>query len=279
MLAVLHGDGAQRRERLRLVEHALGQVGVDPHALPLAGAERAALVPDGVRHPQAPQALYETGAPQGPHRALGRAHLHPGLGGEVGDRAGMAERVRRLEVHEGGDRQQRRVEALARQRPPPAPAPPRSPRPTSRPRRARRGSRRPLRLGGPPAPGRTAGRRACGPAPAPRERPRRGGRPRRTRPAARLARRSAPPRQRARPAIRARPTARTSRRGRRAPRRAARAARPARGPLRRARSSRRPCRDGRRRRTPARRGSGAAARCPTPASRMLAAVVRRPRGS
>src|SRR3954453_10711585 len=36
----------------------------------------------------------------------------PAWAGEVGDRAGVAERVGRLEVDEGGDRQQRRVEAL-----------------------------------------------------------------------------------------------------------------------------------------------------------------------
>ena len=46
---MLDGDGRQRRERLGLAQHALRDVRVQPDALPLAGAERAGLVPDRVR--------------------------------------------------------------------------------------------------------------------------------------------------------------------------------------------------------------------------------------
>ena len=132
---------------------------MDAHALPLAGAERPALVPDRVRDPEPAEVVDEARPAQRTHRrppaAASRA---PACGGEIGDRAGVAEGVRRLEVDEGRDRQERRVEALARRARPRAPARPRSPRPTSRPRRGRRGSCRPPRTGGPPARGRTAAR-------------------------------------------------------------------------------------------------------------------------
>src|SRR5436190_1665760 len=49
-LAVLHRDAREGRQRGRLPEHPLGQVRLEAQALPLAGAERAALVPDRIRH-------------------------------------------------------------------------------------------------------------------------------------------------------------------------------------------------------------------------------------
>ena len=63
-----------------------------------------------------------------------------GLSGQLGDRARVAEGVRRLQVDEVRDRQQRRVELLARRARRRAPARRRSPRPRSRPSRARRRS-------------------------------------------------------------------------------------------------------------------------------------------
>ena len=141
--------------------------------------------------------------------ASDRPKLRAGRGGEVGHRAGVAEAVRRLQIDEVRDRQQRGVEPLrarARRR---APARRRSPPPRSRRRRGRRGS---LGLGAraaPPAPGRTACR-ALASERLRRARPRRrGARPRRTPRAARAAPRAGPPRPSARPATRARPTART----------------------------------------------------------------------
>jgi hypothetical protein len=50
-LPVLHCDPGDGRERLRLAQHAIGQIGLKADALPLAGAERSALVQDGVRDP------------------------------------------------------------------------------------------------------------------------------------------------------------------------------------------------------------------------------------
>ena len=54
---MLHGDRAERRERGRLLQHALGEVRVQPHPLPLAGAERPRLVPDRVRDAEPPEVV------------------------------------------------------------------------------------------------------------------------------------------------------------------------------------------------------------------------------
>ena len=59
-------------ERLGLVQHAIGQVGMQAHALPLAGAERAALVPDRVRDPETAEVVHEPGAAQR-RRLVGQA--------------------------------------------------------------------------------------------------------------------------------------------------------------------------------------------------------------
>ena len=48
-LPMLHGNRGQRRKRLRLAQHAIGQIRLETDALPLAGAERSALVKDRVR--------------------------------------------------------------------------------------------------------------------------------------------------------------------------------------------------------------------------------------
>ncbi len=112
---MLHGDRAQRRQRLGLVQHALGQVGMHPHPLPLAGAERPGLVPDRVRDSQPAEVVDEPRATQRARLALGQPELRAGRAGELGDGAGMAERVRRLQVDEVRDRQQRGVEPFARE--------------------------------------------------------------------------------------------------------------------------------------------------------------------
>ena len=207
--------------------------------------------------------------------------LRARLRGEVGDRAGVAERVRRLEVDEVGDRQQRRVEALAREHH-------RERRlgldhrvPGPRPSRGRRGSSS------------ASAHRACRPAPGRTARPPRlrasscaaGDAADAVRDLDELGQLRDPRRDRdllalelARPAAPV-PLLVRRRRARRGPRRAARAARPARAPSRRGCPSCRPSRGDRRRRTRARRGSGAAAGCPDPSSRMLAAAVRTLRSS
>src|SRR5215210_5844853 len=81
-LPVLDGDAAERREGFGLVEHALGDVGMHAHALPLAGTERAGLVPDRVRHAEAAEAVHEAGAAHGADLALAERELRRGLRGQ-----------------------------------------------------------------------------------------------------------------------------------------------------------------------------------------------------
>ena len=76
-LAELHGDGAQRRQRLGLAKHPLSQVGVQSHPFPFARTERTALVPDRVRHAEPAQTVHQAGAPD-------RADLRLGERGRLG---------------------------------------------------------------------------------------------------------------------------------------------------------------------------------------------------
>ena len=183
----------QRRERRRLAQHALGQVRVQPHALPLAGAERPALVPDRVRDPEPAEVVHEPGAAQRPHLGLGQARAarrprRRGRRPRARGRGCTATSGRRSSRSPAAPRRTARRRARRR-----APARPRSPRPrsptASRPDEdhvglgARRGRR---------ARGRTARRAARGRAPRAPRRRRRGARPRRTRRAARAAPRAGP---------------------------------------------------------------------------------------
>ena len=137
------------------------------------------------------------------------SELGPGRGGQVGDGAGVAERVRRLEVDEVGDRQQTPSRTRRRTGARSAPARRRSPPSRSRSRRGRRRCRPPRTRGTPTSAGSNwVPDRALGPAPWPRRRPAPGGPPRCTRPARRVGRRwgcRRPPASRANPC---RPTAR-----------------------------------------------------------------------
>ena len=49
---MLDRDRPQGRQRLRLVQHPLGQVRVESDPLPFARAERTGLVPDRIRDPE-----------------------------------------------------------------------------------------------------------------------------------------------------------------------------------------------------------------------------------
>ena len=114
-LPELHRDGAQRRQGGRLLQHALGEIGVHPYALPLARAQRSALVPDGVRHPQAPEALNQTGPPD-QRDVLGRqAQLRGGRARQVRDSARVPQEIRGLQVDEVRHRFQCRIDAIAGQ--------------------------------------------------------------------------------------------------------------------------------------------------------------------
>ena len=189
---------AERRQRGRLLQHPLGQVGLHPHPLPLAGAERPALVPDRVRDTEPPEVVHQPGPPQRSVIVVGsRPSCAARRCRELGDgRASVAERVRRLEVDEVGDRAQRRVELARRRARRRAPARRRSPRP-----RSRTASSPPkISLGvGAQQLGRAPDRTALPPrrsasAATPRRPHRSGGRPRRTRRAGRSATRSGRPR-------------------------------------------------------------------------------------
>jgi hypothetical protein len=111
-LVVLRREGAERRERGRRRQHALRDVGVEPHALPLRRRQRPLLVPDAVRDAQTAEVVDEGGAPQEDGLALLEPEAARGLGGQVGDASRVPRRVRRLQVGEVGDRLERRVELL-----------------------------------------------------------------------------------------------------------------------------------------------------------------------
>ena len=200
-------------------------------------------------------------------RPAGRPRSRRGRGGELGDRACMPERVRRLQVDEVGDREQRVVDLVAGQHDARARARRRSPLrqvPTvveaveSSSRRAR--TTMSASAGSNCVPAAVAGERRPR-----RRRRRRGGRPRRTRPAARSAPRpgSCSPASSPGPALAVPPLV-----GRAQRRRARRRGSPSCSASDRAsaacvgRSSRRR-RGGPRSRTPARPGADAAAGCPT----------------
>ena len=88
---------------------------MQPDPFPLARAEPAGLVPDRVRHADAADVVDQAGAPQRAHLGLCKPEVPGRHRREVGDRRRVAQRVRRLEVDEVRDRQQRRVELLAGQ--------------------------------------------------------------------------------------------------------------------------------------------------------------------
>ena len=101
------------------------------HALPLAGPSGPRLVPDRVRDAEPPEVVDQPGAAQRARLASASPSARAGRRGELRDGARVAERVRRLQVDEVGDRQQRRVDPLARRARRRARARRRSPRPRS----------------------------------------------------------------------------------------------------------------------------------------------------
>jgi hypothetical protein len=112
---MLDRDRSEGREGSGLPEHALGEVRVETDALPLAGAERSLLVPDRIRDAQPAEIVEIAGAPHG-RRELGQPVLHRPARGELGDRLRVAEQVRRLQVDEVRDGEQRSVQPVAVQR-------------------------------------------------------------------------------------------------------------------------------------------------------------------
>ena len=112
-LAVLRRDRAERREQLRGAQHPLREVRVQPDALTLAGAQRAALVPDGVGHAEAAEVVDEPCTAQRADVGFRQSVDRSRLGGQVRHRARMAGEVGRFEVDVVRDRLERGVEALA----------------------------------------------------------------------------------------------------------------------------------------------------------------------
>ena len=110
-LPVLHDDPGQRGQGLGLLQHPLGEVRVQAHPLPLAGAERAGLVPDRVRHAQPPELVHEPGSPERRTSSSPRSRWRPAAAASSATAVGVAEHVRRLQVDELGDRPQRAVDA------------------------------------------------------------------------------------------------------------------------------------------------------------------------
>jgi hypothetical protein len=80
-LAVLDRDRAERGEGFGLLEHPLGEVGVESDALPFPGAERPAPVPDRVRDAEPAEVVHEAGAPHR-RRELGQPLLDDRARGE-----------------------------------------------------------------------------------------------------------------------------------------------------------------------------------------------------
>jgi hypothetical protein len=93
-LAVLHDDRAERRQRGRLLQDALGDVRLHPHALPLARAERTRLVQDGVRDPQPAKPVEQTRMAQRADLCCRHPELDAGRSGELRDGLAVPERVR-----------------------------------------------------------------------------------------------------------------------------------------------------------------------------------------
>ena len=73
----------------------------------------AALVEDRVRDAEPAEAVHQAARRRARTSSSGRPRARARFGGELGDAAGMPEEVRRLQVDEVRDRDQRVVEALA----------------------------------------------------------------------------------------------------------------------------------------------------------------------
>ena len=114
-LPQLHRDLAERRQRSRLPQHALGQVGRHPDPLPVAGAQRPRLVQDRVRHAEPAVAVDKAGPAQQVCLLRRQAEPAPGRFGQLRDRDRVAERERRFQVDEVADGRQRAVQFSRRQ--------------------------------------------------------------------------------------------------------------------------------------------------------------------
>ena len=79
------GEDADRRERRRLGERALGEVRMEPHTLPLPETERTGFFPDRIRHTHTAEVVRKRGTTEERH-GRGREVQAPGGGlCEVGD--------------------------------------------------------------------------------------------------------------------------------------------------------------------------------------------------
>ena len=88
---VLNGDGAKRRERGRGCQHPLSEIDVQTCPFLFGWSKRAPFVPDGVRHPELAEVVYEGCSSQrrgidGPEPVERTGSRH-----EVGNRARVTE--------------------------------------------------------------------------------------------------------------------------------------------------------------------------------------------
>ena len=103
-----NGESSFEARSIRCVKYGCSQ-----HALALACAQRAALVPDGVGHAEAAEVVDEPRTAQRADVGFRQSVDRSRLGGQVRHRARMAGEVRRFEVDVVRDRLERGVEALA----------------------------------------------------------------------------------------------------------------------------------------------------------------------
>ena len=82
-LTELHRNRPQRSEGGRLSEHSFREVRMHPNPLPLAGAERASLVPDRVRDAESSEALDQRSSTDRSSFLCPQLHVRGRRGGEV----------------------------------------------------------------------------------------------------------------------------------------------------------------------------------------------------
>ena len=99
---MLDGDGAERGEDRRLLQHAQREVRGHADAFPLAGAQGAGLVPDRVGHAEPAEVVDDRGASQRGRVLVGQLQRCGGTSAQSGDGAGVAERISRMFISTTG---------------------------------------------------------------------------------------------------------------------------------------------------------------------------------
>ena len=106
-LVVQRGDIGERGQAGRARKHALGEIRMQPDALPVVDGEGVGLVPHASRHADAPDVVHEPRATEEVGLAPGRSRS------QLGDAVRVADRERGLQIDELRHRPERRVETLS----------------------------------------------------------------------------------------------------------------------------------------------------------------------